>query len=191
VFNGCVIPMKKILLASALLVSSLYAHADGSPRIFAEFGLSFVNYEENDSGDVFTSNPHVFRLIGGAQLGENLDVEVMLGVGAEGDLVKFDGVTYSDFNLKIDSMYGFFFKPKFEISPMLDVFCRLGYVNASATASVDGYGSATSKDAGLAYGAGVSLKFDSRISFNIDYMSYLKKPTFTAKGVTFALGYKF
>jgi hypothetical protein len=51
--------------------------------------------------------------------------------------------------------------------------------------------SATSKDAGLAYGAGVSLKFDTRISFNIDYMSYLKKPTFTGKGVTFALGYKF
>ncbi len=183
--------MKKFLLASALLVSSLYAHADATPRVFGEIGLAFVNYQEKGPGYVDEAAPKAYRLIAGAELGQNLDFEVMLGIGAGSDLVKENGVTYSDVNLKIDTMYGFFIKPKLEVSPILDLFGRLGYAHAAATASVDGYGSFTSSEAGLAYGVGVSLKFNPKVSFNIDYMSYLRKPAFTAQGVTFALGYKF
>ncbi len=183
--------MNKHFLASALLLSALAAHADPSSKLYGDVGLTFVSYEENDSGDVFTSSPKAVRLIGGAELGRNVDVEVMLGFGAESDTVKYQGITYSDFTLKIDSMYGFYVKPKFELAPNIEVFARLGYVHAAATASITDYGSDTSTENGLSYGVGLKMKIDPKVSFNIDYMSYLNKPDYSAKGLTFGVGFRF
>jgi outer membrane autotransporter protein len=124
-------------------------------------------------------------------LGKHLDVEVMLGLGTESDTIKFQGITYSDVTLKLDSMYGFFLKPKFELGPNFEIFGRLGYVHAVATLDFTGDIPYTTTKSGVSYGAGVRMLIDPKVSFDIDYTSYLGKSDHKASGFTFGVGYTF
>jgi opacity protein-like surface antigen len=179
------------LLASALMAMASPAFSQASPPVYGEIGMSLLNYQEKSDGDVFKAEPRAFRLIAGAELGSNLSFEVMLGVGGDGDVISVNGTSYSDFTLKIESMYGFYLKPRFELVPNVEVFGRLGYSQGVATATITNFASATSTEKGMSYGMGLRLKINPKVSFNIDYMSYLDKTEFTTKGVSFGLGYHF
>lgn len=183
--------MKHIVIPALFAIASVAAHAQHAPKFYAEAGYSFIDYEEHDAGDTYKSSPKAIRLVGGAELNKNVAVELMLGFNGGDDSVKYNGVTFSSVKLKIDSMYGVYVKPKYELAPNFDVFGRVGYAHVSATVSASGFGSDSGSDSDLSYGIGASYHFDRNLSVNVDYMSYLNKSDYSAKGFTVGVGYKF
>lgn len=183
--------MKYVLIATAVAAVSLSAHAQQKPNFYVEAGYTFLNYEEDVWGDTYTSSPKAIRLTAGAELSKNVAIEAMLGFNGGNDSVSSGGVTYPSVTFKIDSMYGVYIKPKMDLAPNLELFGRLGYTNASATLSEPGYGSLEASDSDFSYGVGVSYRINSKLSINADYMSYLNKRDYSAKGFTIGLGLQF
>lgn len=182
--------MKKLIAITLTTAVATIAHAE-KPKFYAEAGYTFVNYEESYDGDLFKSSPKVIRLIGGAELSKNVAVEAMIGFNGGSDSVNYNGYDFSDAQIKIGPIYGFYIKPKAELAPNFEVFGRLGYTRATATASFVGYGSEKASDSDFSYGVGATYNIDPKVSINVDYMSYLNKTTYTANGFSIGLGYKF
>ncbi|MFN4266889.1 MAG: porin family protein [Aquabacterium sp.] len=183
--------MKSILIPAAIAIASVSAFAQQKPVVYVEAGYSFVNYEATDSGDTFKSSPKAIRLIGGAELNKNVAVELMVGFNGGNDSVSYNGVDVSAVTMKIDSIYGLYVKPKFEVAPNFELFGRMGYTHASAKVSAPGYGAAKASDSDLSYGIGATLYLDPKLSINVDYMSYLDKSDYSANGFTVGIGLKF
>lgn len=183
--------MKYVLIATAVAAASLSAHAQQKPNFYVEAGYTFLNYEEDVWGDTYTSSPKAIRFTAGAELSKNVAIEAMIGLNGGDDSVSSDGVTYSSVKFKIDSMYGVYVKPKVELAPNFELFGRLGYTHATATVSEPDYGSEEASDSSFSYGVGVSYRIDSKLSINADYMSYLNKTDYSAKGFTIGLGLQF
>ena len=185
------VPKMKKLIAIALTAFVASVAQAEKPKFYAEAGYTFVNYEESFDGDIYKSSPKVVRLIGGVELSKNLAIEASIGFNGGSDSVNYIGYDFSDAQVKISSIYGFYIKPKVELAPNFELFGRLGYTNASATVSFVGYGSEEASDSDFSYGVGATYSIDPKVSINVDYMSYLNKTGYSAKGFSVGLGYKF
>ncbi|HEX5311987.1 porin family protein [Aquabacterium sp.] len=183
--------MKFILISTAVALASVSAHAQQKPNFYVEAGYTFVNYEENIDGDIYKSSPKAIRLIGGAELSKNVALEAMVGFNGGNDSVTANGVNYPTVKFKMDSMYGVFVKPKVELAPNFELFGRLGYTHATATVSEPDYGSFEASDSDFSYGVGITYRIDPKLSISADYMSYLNKTDYSAKGFTIGLGLQF
>jgi opacity protein-like surface antigen len=92
--------------------------------------------------------------------------------------------------LKINNTWGLYLKPKFDVSPQIEVFGRIGF----ASTSLGGTGSlasASGTSQSGAYGLGLRFKLNKSLGINMDYMTYLQSGNTDVKGATIGLGYRF
>ncbi len=180
--------MKKYLIAAAVAVASMSSQA----QVYGELGVTFTNVEVDMGGGYMAeSSPTALRAILGYEINKNLALEGMLGFGLGDDSITVSGYGSTSAKMKVDTVYGFYVKPKIELAPRFELFGRFGFADVSVKTSLSGYGSETGSDSGVSYGVGATYHFDKKLSLSADYMNYLDKDGVTATGFTIGLGMKF
>jgi len=177
--------MKKLALILAAATLTLSAQAQG----YAELGYTSVNYGETVLGYNLKASPSVTRVILGYEVQPTFSIEGMLGFGLGDSSVSGVG-NLNGLKVKIDNLFGIYAKPKYQFSPNLEGFLRVGVANGSGTASYNGI-SSSSSGGSLSAGVGMSYAIDKKLSVNVDAMSYYNKGSTNATGMTVGLGYKF
>jgi opacity protein-like surface antigen len=131
----------------------------------------------------FILNSHTY------EVQPTFSIEGMLGFGLGDASVSASG-NLNGSKLKINNLFGIYAKPKYQFSPNLEGFLRVGIANGSGTMSYNGISASTSISS-FSAGVGMSYAIDKKLSVNIDAMSYYNKNTTAVTGMTVGLGYKF
>ena len=150
---------------------------------YGEIGYTGLTYKEPE----VKTHPREIRLIGGYEFHPNMAVEVMGLLSAKDSKVDYFGQT---FKVKIDNIWGVFFKPKVAVTPEVELFGRLGYARSHRSLSVGALSLSESGNS-VAYGVGASYAINKRVSLNLDYMSYYNRDNIRIQGPTLGLGVKF
>ncbi|AEG91732.1 porin family protein [Ramlibacter tataouinensis] len=175
--------MKKTLIgiaaASLLMLGTAAQAQQAKPPVYGEIGYSMIENDDLKFG--------VLRGIIGADLHPNVAVEGMLGLGVKDDSFTAFGTT---FDAKIKNMVGVYAKPKFNVTPELELFGRVGFTRINIEASVGG-ASASDADSDLSYGVGLNYNITPTVHIGVDYMNYYDKDGSKFDGVTVGVGFRF
>ena len=176
--------MIKQSLASLVFLSlSSVAQAETPSKFYVEAGYGAIRYDEPGA----YATPGVGTLRFGIDFDKNFSGEFMVGT----TLVNATGyVGTTPLTVKYESIYGVYLKAKTEVAPNLDLFARLGYVNATIRASIPS-ASFSSSGSDVSYGFGGQFNFTPTVYGQLDYMSYYSKDGATARGPSVAVGMKF
>ena len=124
--------IKKILSAITLIAGASLANADSSP--YGEFAYLPFTYNETVNGITYAATGGTAaRGIIGVDLVESLALEAMFAPGLT--MAKTSGN-----NIKLNSIYGLYVKPKVNISEKATLFARMGFtfVTGYSTISREG-----------------------------------------------------
>jgi len=184
--------MKKLLTIATLSLLAL-ASTHANSQTYMEVGYTSANYDETFvySGRSYDAgaSPTAIRGIYGYELNPNFSLEGLLAQGLSSSNISISGIS-TPVELKINSMYGLYAKPKFQVAPNWEAFARIGYAHIKGTVSSQ---SASNSDSGnsFSYGIGMSYAINKQLSVNLDAMSYYDKNSMTVTGTTIGIGYKF
>ena len=164
------------LLAAAFVGAS--AHAE----VYVE-GNYYMGKLSGDHG--YTSDPKVTSLRGivGYGLHPNLAVEGALGYGLGSTTV--DGDT-----LKQKLSYGFYVKPRYQVTNELEVFARLGYLKDGGETS-NSTGSDKFTNGTTAWGLGANYAVTKNVYLSSSYGQTYKKDGMKINGLSLGVGYRF
>ena len=179
--------MRKILLASVLAFVGTSAQA----QMYGEVGYAVINVKQNVNGNEFKGKPNAIRGILGFEFHRNLAIEGMAAFGVRDGDLKVNGQSITGVKLELDNAFGLYVKPKARLNDSLEVFARAGAMRMAGTGSAAGFGSIRESETSLSWGAGLSYSITQAVGLNVDYMQYLNKDGFTAKGLTVGVGMRF
>ncbi|MBK1685997.1 porin family protein [Rubrivivax gelatinosus] len=177
--------MKKIAMIAAAVLACGAAQAQtvASP-IYGEIGYSLLNADvvgtDFDLGAV--------RGILGYEVHPNVALEAMFALGTSDDSVRAGSDTVK---LKLEHSYGFYVKPKVDVSEGLELFARVGFAESKLKATLVGEFSNSDSDNDVSFGVGMKYAFSKNMYGVVDYMRYYNKDDVKVDGFTFGLGYKF
>lgn len=191
------IVFKSLSLAVASLALSAQAQdrspQDSSPW-FAEVGysaMSFTNKSETD-GSKMKSNPGALTLAVGYRFHPNVAVEGLLGVGVTKGKTKWAGVDEGS-RAKVD-VYGIYVRPTFPINEQVELFGRLGYLQAKVS-ETNGAERASDSGGRFSYGLGVNYNVSKTAYLQATWTQgiYKKKdePNLKGSAIGFAYGMRF
>jgi opacity protein-like surface antigen len=189
--------MKRIAIAAAAVLAMLGTSAQAqtaarpAPAVYGEVGYAFLKAKAEGE----SVNLGALRGILGYDFHQNLALEGMLAFGVKDhtESAVISGVTVKA-KLELQNSYGIYVKPKFNPTPELELFARLGWARSEAKveASAGGFSASESdSDSDFSYGVGVKYNFNPRTSVGLDYMRYFDKDGLTIDGVTVGFGYRF
>ncbi|MCA6216779.1 porin family protein [Ideonella sp. B7] len=175
--------MKKFAVMAAAVLAMGAAHAETVSPLYGELGYTFVKVH----GDGATFHPGVLRGLVGYDFHPYFAVEGMFGAGVNDDSIDVSGVSVKG---EVEHTYGFYLKPKYQVSGAMTVFARLGFADSKIKVKVPG-ASASDSDSDFSYGAGLSYAISPKAYLSADYMSYYNKDGIKGDGFTLGVGYKF
>ncbi len=127
--------MRRLTIILGMLVFATSANA----QTYVEIGYTTTDYSNSivsSAGRSYdlTASPTAIRGILGYEINPNFSLEGMLAQGLNGSNISVSGIS-TPVELKIDTMYGIYAKPKVQAFQDLEVFGRIGYAHGSATMS--------------------------------------------------------
>ncbi len=184
--------MQKTIRLAAL--AAAFAAAGAQAQVYVE-GSYVPTKISGDHGLSSNPKPSVFTGIIGYDLHPNLAVEGVVGLGLEKDRVTetVNGVSVH-LDTKIKSSYGFYLKPRYQVTDALEVFARIGYLRSKLqiTATAGAFSASESwTDGSTALGLGANYAFDKNIYLTAGYNQFYKQDGVTIKGLNLGIGYKF
>ena len=169
-------------LVVALTCASAQAQYIPTPS-YLELGLVNVTVDSTAG----KASPNAIRLVSGTDFHPYMGLEALLALSTSDGNATINKVPGQ---LKLNNPWGLYLKPKFDVSPQIDVFGRIGFASTSLSAS-GSLASASGTSQSGAYGLGLRYKFNKSLGINMDYMTYLKSGNTEVKGATIGLGYRF
>lgn len=165
--------MYKILciIFAGLISTTSYAQNNYYGASVTSIGFTERGFIDLD----FTS----FNLIAGQSINDNLDAEIRLGFGIDGENVTIEGIN-ADFDL--DKFMGIYLKYSIESSGSILPYATLGYTHAKLKGSVNSV-SSSSSESDISLGLGVDVSLNQKTSLNIEYMNFMDTNTITADGI--------
>lgn len=153
--------MKKLLIASALILSAFAASAQSSKAdMYTEVGYTNVNFKT----DLVEISPKAVRVVLGKNFNADAAIEGHVLLGQSPDTV---GAAKYD----IDPSYGVFLKVQAPVGDVVKIYARAGWARSKLTGSA--YGVTVSDSAsGLAGGIGVSVTVANNAELFVDVMKY-------------------
>lgn len=179
--------MKKLLIAASFAFGLCAAHA----QMYGELGYSASKSTKSIDGERYESSPSSLRAILGYELHTNLAVEALLGLAQQDAGVKLNGAAVQGARSKNDSLFGLYLKPRYALTPELEVFGRLGYARAKITNTDPGPTVRSETHSGTSYGVGLSYALTPSVFLTTDYMRYISKSQVKGTGYTIGIGYQF
>ena len=166
--------MNRILCIIFATLISLNSYAQDN---YYGASVTSIGYSERDFPDLdFTS----LNLIAGQRINDNLDAEIRLGFGIDGETITLDGLNV---DLDMDKFMGVYLKYSIESSGSILPYATLGYTHGKAKASVMDVSSSGS-ESDISLGLGVDFALGEEISLNIEYMNFMDTSTITADGIS-------
>jgi hypothetical protein len=170
------------LLAMCGLAATAAAQAQTHPNMtgpYAEVGYAWMTL--SSSGVDVNTGEWIARM--GTDFMPYLGGEVFGGTSAS------SGDAYG-VSLKVDNVYGAYFKLHVETAQDFQLFARAGWVHTTLKASYFGY-TASNSDDDFSYGVGMQFTFADHWYMQGDYMSYYGKHGDTIQGPSVSVGYRF
>lgn len=150
--------MKKIMIGAALAVAALAASAQ-TTGVYGE--VAYGTIQAKNFGDA-----GMVRLTVGKELTPNIALEGQLGAGTSTNSLVGNLV-----GVKVDSMVGAFVKAKYDVTPQVEVFGKMGYARGNFTAHV-GNMQVRAHDSDAAYAVGAKIALSKTSSIGVDYTQY-------------------
>lgn len=175
----------KLIIASVLAFAAIGASAQPtSPSKFSgDIGYTSVAIE----GGGYSTAPSIVRASLAYDINPNLAIEGMVGISAVASDFRVGGTTYT---AKVDNLFGVYLKPKAQVNQDFGVYARLGYIQATTTAAVNGY-YGQEKNNSVSYGIGATYQVAPTVALNLDYASYYNKNGVSANGLTAGVAFRF
>ena len=173
----------RIAVTTALALAGAAAHA----QYYVEGAYNLTKVSIDDPS--MKLKPSALTGFIGYGLHPNLAVEGMLALGASSDsaAIPNDNV---DLSVKYKSAYGVYLKPRFQATPDLELFARLGYLKSKVEYSAPGYSETISKSS-TSWGLGGNYAIDKQLYLTASYMNLSKKDGVKVDGFSLGVGYKF
>ncbi|WP_370235254.1 MULTISPECIES: porin family protein [Henriciella] len=154
--------MSKTLTAAAIAaVLATPAFAQGW---YADVGYQTLGFDEDEIDvDLGAITGHF-----GYQLNQNFALEGELGVGVKEE--SFD-VLGTDVDVELSYLVGAYVRGQVPVSEQLNLFARVGVVNAELSVEGGGF-SESDSETGIGYGAGAEFMFNSTFGIRGDYTRY-------------------
>jgi len=183
--------MKNILFVILGFATMYSASVFAKDEVYMELGGTSFTYQETYSNATYTwGSGTATRIVLGANVSDDFALEAIYATGISSGNLTISGYSTS---VALNSIYGFYVKPKIVLSENVVLFSRLGYANTTGTATIPAlsYTSQSSTGSTLSYGFGASYKLSDKASVNLDYMVYSYKSSYNVTGTTAGFGYKF
>jgi opacity protein-like surface antigen len=169
------IEMKKLAIATALVLASIGAQAQG---MYAGLGYSKFALE----GGGVSLKPSLATLKLGYEMSPYLAVEGRIGAGGTSDTLKINGVSV---DMNLESFYAVYAKGTLPLGEMFGVYGLVGYNSVKGKASAGGYSVTTDSQSGGSYGAGVEINFTKSMSLSAEWARNFSDTTNLNFGVTY------
>ncbi len=171
------------LIKMAALAALTLATAGVNAQLYGELGYTDIRDKFSIDGTEY--KPHLGALNGviGYGVHPNLAVEGMLALGVKDD-------TVAGVKTELQHSYGVFIKPRVMVSPAVELFGRIGYMESKTKASAGGV-SATDSSGDWAYGLGANYYFQPDTYGTLSYMRLYDKDGEQINGLTLGVGMKF
>lgn len=157
---------------------------------YGEIGVTPLSVKGSVDGNTLKSQPTMAGVVLGYEFHPNFALEGMAGTNLDADPIKLNGVEVPGTSLKVQRAYGFFIKPKAMLTPELELFGRLGWIENKTTGQVNSY-SLTDTDNDFAYGLGLNYHFNKTTYGSLSYTNFYDKQGTKTQGATLAVGMKF
>jgi opacity protein-like surface antigen len=183
--------MKKMIRFLSVTAVLATAAAAAQAQVYVEGSVAALTAKESSNGIQTQSKPSNFSGLVGYNVHPNVDVEGYLGLGAGKANTTENGKDNGE-EFKVKSSFGVFVKPKVMVSPELEVFGRLGFLENKFESNVkNSQTTTTSTNGSFAFGVGANYYFDKRTYVTGSYMNYNNKDGFKVNGLSIGVGYKF
>jgi Outer membrane protein beta-barrel domain len=175
--------------ATCLAVLALSANL-AQAQWYGEIGVTPLSVKSTVDGNTLKSQPTMAGVVLGYEFHPNFALEGMAATNLDADTISLNGADVAGTSLKVKRAYGFFLKPKAMVTPELEVFGRLGWIESKTSGQVNGY-NLTDTDDDLAYGLGINYHFNKTTYGSLGYTSFYDKQGARTRGATLAVGMKF
>ena len=168
-----------VAIATTLLTTPVVSHsAERTPMYGAINYLSLDLKDETGTAGSFDNEALALTL--GYNVHKNLAVEGWLGSGVRSDTKLVLGTP-----VKVDTrdFYLLVLRPQVAITPMIDLYGRLGYMSGKLAVSA-GNLTLKERDHDFSYGLGFAFYNNSGLSFTIDYSQFYNKQDTKVRGLT-------
>jgi opacity protein-like surface antigen len=183
--------MKKMIRFLSVTAVLATAAAAAQAQVYVEGSVAALTAKSSSDGVNTETKPSAFSGLVGYNVHPNVDVEGYLGLGAGKSSITENGKNIG-IDAKVKSSFGVFVKPKVMVSPEVEVFGRLGFLENKYEASAQsGNASNVSTQGSFAFGVGANYYFDKRTYVTGSYMNYHNKDGLKVNGLSIGVGYKF
>ena len=177
-----------IIVAAAAALFSFGAQAQSSKAAastpwYGELGNTSLKLHDSTG---FNARPAALRAIVGYNFHPNVAVEGMVAGGVSNGSANVGG---TDVDVKLQSAYGVFVKPKLNVDNF-ELFARLGWTHERVGVS-SAFGSASGSDDSFAWGVGASYNITPKAYVSLDFLRYYSKDSTKVDGWTLGAGYRF
>lgn len=187
-FSTTALAIAALMLGTAAQAQQMRPAQQAKAPLYGEIGYTVLDISSSGG---FDASPTAVRGIIGYDVHPLFAVEGMLAFGANDDSGTFnEGGGSSTINAKLKNAYGVYVKPKFNVTPSLELFGRLGFTKTKIDYREDGVTDSESSSR-ASYGVGLNYSFNPKMYVGVDYMRYGKKDDTKVDGVTFSLGFRF
>lgn len=177
--------IKQTCLAILVLSASV-----AQAQWYGEIGVTPLSVKATVDGNTLKSKPVMAGVVLGYEFHPNFALEGMAGTNLDAASIKLNGTEAPGTSLKVQRAYGLFIKPKVMLTPDLELFGRLGWIENKTIGQVNSY-SITDTDDDFAYGLGFNYHFNKTSYGSLSYTNFYDKQGTKTQGVTLGVGMKF
>lgn len=179
-------------LLMSLVTLSGNAFAGLTPGAYGGIQYAITDFSFEGVSEDFSPTGLIGRA--GSNMNQYVSIEGRLGFGLSDDTVTAtDGVTTASISIELDTLIGIYGVGHVPLGKSSSIYALLGLtrVDATASASLTGFGSASESDdeTDLSYGIGADIGILYNLWVNVEYVQYIDKSDFDVSAI--ALGLKF
>ena len=168
------------------------AFAGLTPGAYAGIQYASTDFSFDGVPDEFSPTCLIGRA--GSNFNQYVSIEGRLGIGLSDDTVTAtEGVTTASVSIEIDTLIGLYGVGHVPLGKSSSIYALVGFtqVDATASASITGFGSASMSDdeSDLSYGIGADIGILYNLWVNVEYVQYIDKSDVDVSAI--ALGLKF
>jgi hypothetical protein len=168
-----------VAIATTLLTTPVVSHSAARTPMYGAINYLSLDLKD-ETGTAGSFDNEALALTLGYNVHKNLAVEGWLGSGVRSDTKPVLGMP-----VKADTrdFYLLVLRPQVAITPMIDLYGRLGYMSGKLAVSA-GNLTLKERDHDFSYGLGFAFYNNSGLSFTIDYSQFYDKQDVKVRGLT-------
>lgn len=173
--------MFKKIIFFALALGSFCATA----QIYGGVGIASIKLNNKISAATPEMSTTALRALFGYKVSPKFSIEGLAATALSSSTIAPNA------KVNIDHVLGIYAKPTIKITPEVEGFIRIGYVQTKASIYFNGEQLDIATQNGFSYGLGMNYELGKTTFLNLDYMFYINNNELKTSGFTAGLDYQF